>query len=246
MTTLAWILIAGIAMSSIALVGAVTTKLSEETLSRVVMPTVALAAGSLLGGAFFHMLPEAVRALGNNLLVYVWLVAGFLVFFTLEQFLHWHHCHRSPASEHRPLGHLILIADGGHNFIGGLAVGGAFVVDIRVGIVTWLVAALHEIPQEFGDFGILIHSGWSRRSALVWNFASALTFLVGALVAYAVSGSVEVGYLLPFAAGNFIYIAAADLLPEIARETRTRDKLETTLAFIAGLGLLLAVTQINS
>ena len=133
-----------------------------------------------------------------------------------------------------------------HNFIGGLAVGGAFVVDIRVGIVTWLVAALHEIPQEFGDFGILIHSGWSRRSALVWNFASALTFLVGALVAYAVSGSVEVGYLLPFAAGNFIYIAAADLLPEIARETRTRDKLETTLAFIAGLGLLLAVTQINS
>jgi zinc and cadmium transporter len=246
MTTLAWIVIAGIAMSSLALVGAVTTKLSEGTLARVIMPTVALAAGSLLGGAFFHMLPEAVRALGNNLVVYVWLVAGFLVFFTLEQFLHWHHCHRSPASEHRPLGHLILIADGGHNFIGGLAVGGAFVVDIRVGIVTWLVAALHEIPQEFGDFGILIHSGWSRRSALVWNFASALTFLVGALVAYAVSGSVEVGYLLPFAAGNFIYIAAADLLPEIARETRTRDKLETTLAFIAGLGLLLAVTQINS
>ena len=137
------------------------------------------------------MLPEAVRALGNNLLVYPWLVAGFLVFFTLEQFLHWHHCHRSPASAHRPLGHLILIADGGHNFIGGLAVGGA-------------------------------------------------------LVTYAVSGSVEVGCLLPFAAGNFIYIAAADLIPEIARETQTRDKLETSLAFLAGLGLLLAVTRINS
>jgi zinc and cadmium transporter len=246
MTTLAWILIAGIAMSSLALVGALTTMLSEETLARVVMPTVALAAGSLLGGAFFHMLPEAVSALGNNLLVYVWLVTGFLVFFTLEQFLHWHHCHRSATSEHRPLGLLILIADGMHNFIGGLAVGAAFVVDIRVGIVTWLVAAAHEVPQEFGDFGILIHSGWSRRSALAWNFASALTFLAGALIAYAVSGSVEVGYLLPFAAGNFIYIAAADLLPEIARETRTRDKLETSIAFLAGLGLLLAATQISA
>jgi zinc and cadmium transporter len=246
MTTLAWILIAGIAMSSLALVGAVTTMLSEETLARVVMPTVALAAGSLLGGAFFHMLPEAVSALGNNLLVYVWLVTGFLVFFTLEQFLHWHHCHRSAASEHRPLGHLILIADGMHNFIGGLAVGGAFVVDTRVGIVTWLVAAAHEVPQEFGDFGILIHSGWPRKSALAWNFASALTFLVGALTAYAVSGSVEVGYLLPFAAGNFIYIAAADLLPEIARETRTRAKLGTSIAFAAGLGLLLAATQISA
>jgi len=166
MTTLGWILIAGLAMSSLALVGAITTVLPEPTLDRIVMPTVGLAAGSLLGGAFFHMLPEAIDTLGNRLAVYVSLVAGFLVFFTLEQFLHWHHCHRSAASEHRPLGHLILLADGLHNLIGGLAVGGAFIVDTRVGIVTWLVAAAHEIPQEFGDFGILIHSGWPARLTL--------------------------------------------------------------------------------
>lgn len=173
------------------------------------------------------------------------MVFGFLVFFTLEQFLHWHHCHRSPESGHRPLGYLILLADGLHNLIGGLAVGGAFVIDTRVGIVTWLVAAAHEVPQEFGDFGILIHSGWPRKSALAWNFASALTFLGGALIAYSMADRVEVGYLLPFAAGNFIYIAAADLLPEIARETRTRDKLETSAAFVAGLAVLLAVTKIS-
>lgn len=94
-------------------------------------------------------------------------------------------------------------------------------VDIRVGVVTWLVAAAHEVPQELGDFGILVHSGWRRRAALAWNFASALTFLVGALLAYGLSGRIDVAHLLPFAAGNFIYVAAADLLPEITSETRT-------------------------
>ncbi|MCB0954471.1 MAG: ZIP family metal transporter, partial [Microthrixaceae bacterium] len=145
---------------------------------------------------------------------------------------------------HRPLGYLILLADGLHNFIGGLAVGGAFIVDIRVGVVTWVVAALHEIPQELGDFGVLVHSGWRPRSALAWNLASALTFLVGGLTAYAVSSSVDVAYLLPFAAGNFIYIAAADLLPEITSQARTRDKIETTAALLSGLAILLLATRL--
>jgi len=208
---------------------------------------VGLAAGSLLGGAFFHMLPESVDAIGNGLGVYLALVAGFLVFFVLDQLMHWHHCHRVrhlECVERRPLGYLILLADGLHNLIGGLAVGGAFIVDIRVGIVTWLVAAAHEVPQELGDFGVLVHSGWQRRSALAWNLASALTFLVGALIAYAIADHVEVAYLLPFAAGNFVYIAAADLLPEITSEERTRDKLETSAAFVVGLAILLAATQL--
>ena len=244
MSTLAWIVVAGLGMSALALVGTVTVLLPPPTLERVLLPIVGLAAGSLLGGAFFHMLPESVDALGNGLGIYLALVAGFLVFFVLEQFLHWHHCHRAEHTEHRPLGYLILLADGLHNLIGGLAVGGAFVVDIRVGVVTWLVAAAHEVPQELGDFGVLVHSGWRRRSALMWNFASALTFLVGALIAYTLAGRIEVAYLLPFAAGNFIYIAAADLLPEITSETRTRDKLETSATFMLGLAVLLTATQL--
>ena len=244
MSTLAWIVVAGLGMSALALVGTVTVLLPPPTLERVLLPIVGLAAGSLLGGAFFHMLPESVDALGNGLGIYLALVAGFLVFFVLEQFLHWHHCHRARHTEHRPLGYLILLADGLHNLIGGLAVGGAFVVDIRVGVVTWLVAAAHEVPQELGDFGVLVHSGWQRRSALMWNFASALTFLVGALIAYALADHIEVAYLLPFAAGNFIYIAAADLLPEITSETRTRDKLETSASFMLGLSILLTATQL--
>jgi len=243
-STLTWIVVAGLGMSALALVGAITVFMSASMLDRIVLPMVGLAAGSLLGGAFFHMLPESVDALGNGTGAYLAVVVGFIVFFVLEQFLHWHHCHRAEHSEHRPLGHLVLLADGLHNLIGGLAVGGAFVVDIRVGIVTWLVAAAHEVPQELGDFGVLVHSGWQRRSALAWNLASALTFLVGAVAAYALAERVEVAYLLPFAAGNFLYIGAADLLPEITSETRTRDKLETSGTFLVGLGILLAAAQL--
>lgn len=244
MSTLAWVVVAGLAMSALALVGTVTVFMPARALARVVLPMVGLAAGSLLGGAFFHMLPESVDALGNERGVYLALVAGFVVFFVLEQLLHWHHRHRVEHVEcvdRRPLGYLILLADGLHNMIGGLAVGGAFVVDTRVGIVAWLVAAGHEIPQELGDFGVLVHSGWTRSAALLWNFTSALTFLAGALVAYALADHMEVAYLLPFAAGNFIYIAAADLLPEITSEVRARDKLETSATFLIGLAILLVI-----
>jgi zinc and cadmium transporter len=247
-STLGWIVLFGLAMSALALVGGVTTLMSEQALKRLLLPLVALAAGSLLGGAFFHMLPEAVAEEGNELSVYVSLVVGFAAFFLLEQYLHWHHCHR-PVSEHAPLGYLILAADGLHNFLGGLAVGAGFTIDVRIGVVTWLVAAAHEVPQELGDFGILVHSGWRTRSALAYNVASALTFLIGGLVAYVVSDSVDVGLLLPFAAGNFVYIAAADLVPQITspiacetpaeRRLVLREKLEQTLAFAVGLAGLL-------
>ncbi|WP_201776607.1 ZIP family metal transporter [Allosalinactinospora lopnorensis] len=172
----------GFAMSALALVGSVTLLLSDRAFKRVVLPLVAMAAGALLGGVLFHMLPESVRAFDNSLVVYVWVAVGLFSFFVLEQFLHWHHCHR-PDSSHRPLGHLVLVADGLHNLIGGLAVGGAFVVDVRLGVVTWPVAAAHEVPQELGDFGILLHSGW----ALAYNFLSALTFVLGGVLAYAAS-----------------------------------------------------------
>jgi hypothetical protein len=127
-STLAWIVVSGTLMTALALVGSLTLMVPERTFKKLVMPMVSLAAGSLLGGALFHMLPESVDEIGNTLAIYVWLAAGIFSFFVLEQYLHWHHCHR-PVAAHRPLGHLILVADGLHNLIGGLAVGSAFVVD---------------------------------------------------------------------------------------------------------------------
>ena len=245
MSTLGWIILGGVAISAIALVGGLAALLPERVLDRILMPIVGLAAGSLLGGALFHMLPSAVDALGNSLTVYVWVVAGFVSFFVLEQALHWHHCHFRRDEHRKPLGYLLLVADGLHNLIGGLAVGSAFIVDLRVGVVTWVAAAAHEIPQELGDFGVLVQGGWTKRSALLWNFASALTFLVGGVIAYFAAEVVDVAYLLPFAAGNFIYIAAADLVPELATQSAARDKLETTASLLVGLAVLFAATWIS-
>lgn len=227
----------GVAMSSIAMVGSITLALSEEALDRLLIPMVALAAGSLLGGAFLHMLPNAIDALGNTQAVWVWFLAGFTGFFLLEQTLHWHHCHRA-VSNHRPMGHLILVADGLHNFVGGMSVASAFFIDHRVGLVTWFAAAAHEVPQELGDFGILVNSGWGRRSALLYNVASGATFLVGGLVAYVLSGAVDIVFLVPFAAGNFAYIGATDLLPELTTDAAVTSKVTSFAAFFLGLAIL--------
>ena len=240
METLLWILGTGLLMSAIALVGSVTLLLSAATLDRIVLPLVALAAGSLLGGAFFHMLPASLERV-TPMVTFLWCAAGFTVFFALEQFLHWHHCHRASTDCKKPLSYLILLGDGLHNLLGGLAIGGTFLIDIRLGIAAWLAAAAHEIPQELGDFGVLIHSGWSRSKALLFNVLSALTFLVGGLVAYFVSSLMDVSFLVPFAAGNFIYIGASDLVPEVNKHGDLRKNLVHFLAFTIGLGLMIVI-----
>jgi zinc and cadmium transporter len=240
-STLAWIVSGGLAMSAIALVGAATLLLSETTQQRLVRPLVAFAAGSLLGGALLHMIPEAARHDAGGVTPYLWVLAGFALFLAIEQFLHWHHCHRANADCRQPLGYLILVGDGLHNFLGGLAVGAAFVADVGVGITTWLAAAAHEVPQELGDFGVLVHGGWSRRHALTFNVLSASTFLVGGVLAWAVSARFDTSWLLGFAAGNFLYIGASDLVPEVNRHHDPQVGATHFLAFVAGAGLLAAL-----
>ena len=241
MTTLTWIIGSSLLMSAIALVGSVTLVLKEQTLQRILLPLVALAAGSLIGGAFFHMIPAGLEQYGNNTAFYVWILAGFSAFFALEQLLHWHHCHRASASCKKPLTYLILIGDGLHNFIGGLAIAGTFIADIRIGIMAWLAAAAHEIPQELGDFGVLVHGGWEKRKALLFNVLSALTFLLGGLLTYVASFNFDIAFLIPFAAGNFIYIGASDLVPEVKEHEDVGANTINFGAFLIGIALMLII-----
>lgn len=238
MTTLLWIVTGGLLMSAIALVGSISVLLRPETLDRLLLTLVALAAGTLLGGALFHLIPEGVRILGA-LRSGVWVLGGFATFLALEQFLHWHHSHRAAPTDRQPMTYLILLGDGLHNLLGGLAIGSTFLIDPRVGVTAWIAAAAHEIPQELGDFGVLVHGGWPRRKAVLWNFASGLTFLAGAVLAYFASMQFDVTPLILFGAGNFIYIAASDLIPEIkSHDSPLRAALHFVCFALGALALL--------
>lgn len=236
--SLAWIVIGGFLMSAIALVGGVTTLLQPATLERLLLPFISLAAGTLLGGAFFHMIPEGTTALGP-LAAGVWLAGGFATFLALEQFLHWHQTHRAHTEVRKPVTYLILIGDAVHNFLGGLGIASTFLINPSAGVIAWIAAAAHEVPQELGDFGILVHGGFPRKRALLWNLMSALTFPIGAVVAYAVSQRVDVSGLVLFGAGNFIYIAASDLVPEIKSNRSLRSAAMHFSLFALGLALTL-------
>lgn len=245
MTTFVWILMSGVLMSVIALVGTVTLVLSETTLRRLLLPLVAFSAGSLIGGALFHMIPASLSRM-RTLSVLQWIALGFVVFFALEQFMHWHHCHRASAECKEPLTYLILIGDAIHNFVGGLSIASVFLLDVRLGIAAWIAAAAHEVPQELGDFGVLIHGGWAKRKALLLNFLSGTTFLLGSLVAYAASFRIDVGWLVPFAAGNFLYIGASDLVPEVNKSHSIGSGLGHFVAFTGGIGVLWIVAAVGT
>jgi zinc and cadmium transporter len=244
MTTLFWITVFGLLMSCVSLVGSLTLLLKRETLDRILLPLVAFAAGSLIGGAIFHMIPAAVEELNNSIALYASLAAGFTLFLAMEQFLHWHHSHSQSPDERQPLTYLILLADGLHNLIGGLFVGASFLISTKLGVIAWVAAAAHEVPQELGDFAVLINGGWSKKRALIYNFISALTFPVGGVIAYAAAARIDVVLLIPFAAGNFLYIGATDLIPEIKKCRDVKTNVVHFASFAAGLALLLALRYV--
>ena len=228
-------------MSLIAVAGSATFFVLGDRLQSFLLPLVAFSAGALIGGAFLHMIPAGISTGRDLIEIFLWLLIGFTLFLAIEQFLHWHHCRRAATECKKPLTYLILLGDGLHNLIGGMAIAGTFLLDIRLGIAAWLAAAAHELPQELGDMGVLIYGGWEKKQALLFNFVSSLTFLFGGIFVYFVSLQADLWFLIPFAAGNFIYIGASDLIPEVNKHESLKVNLVHFLYFIVGLGLMLAV-----
>lgn len=235
LTQLGWILLGGLLMAMVTLVGALIAVLPMRRQERLLVPLIALAAGSLLGGALFHMLPEGVAACAPRW-AGVWLASGFTTFLAMELALQWHQSHHRHARAGQPVALLILLGDGLHNFIGGVGIASTFLLSPSAGVAAWLAALAHEIPQELGDFGVLVHGGWSRGRALRGNFISGLTFPLGGMLAWLWAGSLPLGGLMLFAAGNFLYIAASDLVPEIKVQSR---QAAAFVWFVLGLLLLL-------
>lgn len=247
MISLFWIILTTFLISLISFIGALILFLKEELLDRILLVLASFAAGALIGGAFFHLMPEAIAEVGADeetvLILFLYLIFGFCIFFFLEQFIRWHHHHATKHPEIKPFSYLILISDGVHNFIDGLIIAASFVVAFPLGIATVIAIALHEIPQEIGDFGLLVYGGFKKGKALVLNFLSAISIVFGGIVGFFLSEKIgeSVIFLLPFAAGNFIYIACSDIIPEIKHKVDIRKSAIHFLVFLIGIGIMLLI-----
>ena len=249
--TLIYILIATFLISAIAFIGALALFLKQELLNKILLVLVSFSAGALIGGAFLHLIPEAIMEVGIEegeiLKVFLYLIFGFVVFFILEQFIRWHHHHNCVSCEKvSPFSYLILISDGFHNFIDGFIIAASFVISLPVGIITALAVAFHEIPQEIGDFGVLVYGGIKKTRALLLNFLSAFTVVLGGIAGFFLSEKIgdSIIFLLPFAAGNFIYIAASDLIPEIKHKKNLGSSVACFFLFLLGIILMLLLKLI--
>jgi len=231
-------------VSLISFVGVIFIGLKESLLRRVVMVLVGFASGTLLGGAFFDLLPEAVNMINPPITIFYFVTLGIIVFFCIEKFLYWRHCHEEECQVHT-FAYISLVGDGVHNFIDGMIIAATFVFSFELGFITTLAVISHEIPQEIGDFGVLIYGGLSKRKALTYNFISALTAILGAIVTYyVVYLRSNYALLVPFAAGGFIYIAATDLMPELHKKSHAGESIIQLLSILFGLGLMAYLTSL--
>jgi zinc and cadmium transporter len=230
-----------IIVSLLSLVGIFFLSLNESRLRKMLLYMVSLAVGALFGDAIIHLIPQSFEKLSGKLTAPLLLLAGILLFFIVEKVVRWRHCHIPTSQQHlHPVVFLNLIGDGVHNLIDGMLIGASYLVSVPIGIATTIAVVLHEIPQEIGDFGVLVNGGLSVKKALLFNFASALTAVLGGLIILIVGPHVEniSLYLLPVTAGGFIYIAAADLIPELHIECGISISIRQ-VAFIAlGIGLM--------
>lgn len=228
-------------VSLISFLGVFTLGMKEKSLHKILIYFVSFSAGALLGDAFIHLIPEVYK-MGATSYTSLYFLSGIIVSFLIEKIIHWKENHDSTilGDKIKNFVFMILYGDGVHNFIDGLAIGASFLVSIPVGIATSIAIILHEIPHEIGDFAALIHGGLNRKKAIYYNFISALTAIIGTVVALILNQRV-VGtnrFLIPFAAANLIYIAGTNLIPELHKEPNVKKGIIQIFTFIFGIAIM--------
>jgi zinc and cadmium transporter len=234
-----WILASTILVSLISLVGIFTLSIKGNLLHKILFCLIGFSAGALIGSAFLHILPECLKN-NKSTTVFSYLILGIILFFLMERYLHWRHCHEQGACKIHAFTYLNLAGDGFHNFIDGMVIAASFMVSLKLGLITTLAIILHEIPQELGDFAVLVYGGFSKKKALLFNFASALMSVVGAVTGYFIADLIRnfSNFILPFTAGGFIYIAASDLIPELHKENDLKRATAAFFAFLMGIAFM--------
>ena len=253
MSLLLWIIGSTVLISLISLIGVLTLTLRKGFLIKITSILVAFAVGSLIGVSVFDLIPEAFEI--NSRAASIFLVVGILLFFGIERFVGWHHQHhkedidpkgfKDHHHEHgKPFVYLVLTADFIHNFVDGVLIAVSFLINIPLGIASTIAVALHEIPQEIGDFAILIHAGLKPKKALLYNFFAAMSAVLGGVLAFFLASSIEnlTVYLLGIAGGGFLYLAMTDLLPEINHEKKWKNTLAQFVAMVLGLLIIYSLS----
>jgi len=229
-------------VSVISLVGLVSLSMGSKILRKLLLHMVSFAVGALFGDACIHLIPETFEKIQPPLTASLLLVGGILVFFVLEKFVRWRHCH-VPEEDHQhvhPVVTMNIVGNGVHNLIDGMLIAASYSVSIPIGVATTIAIILHEIPQEIGNFSILVHGGLPVKRALFLNFMTALTAVLGAVVTLLVGSQMETFtlWLLPITAGGFLYIAGSDLIPELHHEVDARTSLGQLFSIVLGVGIM--------
>ncbi len=234
-------LISVLVVSAISLIGIITLSVKSEKLEKFLIYMISFAAGALLGDAFIHLLPEAIESSNFTLNISLFVLCGIGFSLITEKVIHWRHCHHMTTKTHQHnISVMNLIGDGVHNFIDGIIIGASYLISIPVGLATTLAIIFHEIPQEIADYGVLIYGGFTKTKAILANFITALTALLGTVIALSIGSRSEsfLTFLIPFAIGNFIYIACSDLIPELHKDFETKKAIIQVLLFILGIAVM--------
>ncbi len=247
--TILIIFLSVILISLISFVGLFVIPIKENKLKKIITYLISFSAGALLGDAFIHLIPKLIEKNKFSISTSLSILSGIGIFFILEKFIHWQHCHGNLTQKNHihPFAYTNLIGDALHNFIDGLVIAATYLISTPAGIATTIAVALHEIPQEIGDFGVLIHAGFTKKKALTLNFISALTAILGAALTIVIGKSVQSIelFLISIAIGGFIYIAGSDLIPELHKETDIKKSLIQFISLVLGVIIMLALLALE-